>query len=401
MTDRSLQPRPIVAINFPFADTSWLGGANSISHLLSAYHALPDRQLDLVVVAPTTIPGVIEKTLPPLPIWHTAMLDSGSPAALARRIVRRLTGRDWLMERWLRRRGVRVFSHADPLGARARVPVIGYITDLSFHHLTDLYPPEALAIHERYIRRTVAGVDTLLLMSHAVEADFARFYGGSGAVREVAHVVPIVPPRDRTIEIDAIRRYDLPERFFYLPNKFWVHKNHAVVIEALGILRTAGTPVCVVCSGVTGDERQPGHFETVMARVAALGVADDFRVLGMIPGADVNALLRASVAVLSPSIHEGWGLTIAEAREMGKTVIVSDIPVFREQAPSRAQFFDPHDARALATILRDADALFDADVDDAAQERAAATHRARQATYAKRYEAIVLETLARASWRPA
>jgi len=397
MIDGSLKSRPIVAVNFPFADTSWLGGANSIGHLLNAQSQLPDRRLDLVIIAPTTIPDIVKRSLPALPIWHTPMLDSGSCIALARRIVRRLTGRDWMMERWLRRRGAALFSHADPLGAGAGLPVIGYVTDLSVHHLTDLYSAEEVAVQQRYIERILATVDTLLLMSHAVDRDFDRFYGNKRAIREVAHVVPIVPPRDRAAEISAIEHYGLPERFFYLPNKFWIHKNHAVMVEALGILRAAGTPLCVVCSGVSGDERQPGHFDALMARVAELGVADDFRVLGLIPGVDVNALLRASIAVVSPSLHEGWGLTIAEAREMGKAVILSDIAVFREQAPARAQFFDPNDAHALAAILYDADTHFDHVLDDQAQDNAATTHRGNRDTYARRYETIVLDTLARRS----
>ena len=397
MIDGSNQSRPVVAINFPFADTSWVGGANSIRYLLNAYHQLPDRLLDLVIVAPTMIPGIIAKSLPPLPVWHTALLDDGSRMSFVRRIVRRLTGRDWIMEQWLRRRGAALFSHADPLGVGAGLPVIGYVTDLSVHHLTDLYSEEDLAVQQRYINRILASVDTVLLMSHAVDRDFDRFYGKQRAIREVAHVVPIVPSRDRAAETSAIQHYGLPENFFYLPNKFWVHKNHAVMVEALGILRAAGTPLCVVCSGVTGDERQPGHFDALMARVAELGIADDFRVLGLIPGADVNALLRASIAVVSPSLHEGWGLTIAEAREMGKAVILSDIPVFREQAPSRARFFDPDDAHALAAILYDAETRFDRMLDDQAQDGAATTYRANQDAYARRYETIVLDTLARRS----
>lgn len=397
MIDGSLESRPIVAVNFPFADTSWLGGANSIGHLLNAQSQLPGRRLDLVIIAPTTIPDIVKRTLPALPIWHTPMLDSKSYIGVARRIVRRLTGRDWMMERWLRHRGVALFSHADPLGDGAHVPVIGYITDVNFHHLPDLYSPEALAIQHRYVTRVVNDVDAVLLMSHVVDRDIDCFYGQQSAIREVAHVVPIVPPRDRAAEALAIQHYGLPESFFYLPNKFWVHKNHAVMVEAVGILRAAGTPLCVVCSGVTGDERHPGHFDALMARVAELGIADDFRVLGLIPGADVNALLRASIAVVSPSLHEGWGLTIAEAREMGKAVILSDIPVFREQAPSRARFFDPDDAHALAAVLYDAETHFDRMLDDQAQADAATTHRANQDAYARRYETIVLDTLARRS----
>jgi glycosyltransferase involved in cell wall biosynthesis len=147
--------------------------------------------------------------------------------------------------------------------------------------------------------------------------------------------------------------YDLPERFFYLPNQFWSHKNHATVVEALGLLAQAGRldglpPV--VMTGRTEDARDPGLFGMVMARAKALGVQNHFRHLGLIPYADVFALNAAAHRLINPSLFEGWSTTVEEAKALGTPMILSDISLHREQAPD-ATFFARTSAQDLAECL--------------------------------------------------
>ena len=58
----------------------------------------------------------------------------------------------------------------------------------------------------------------------------------------------------------VIREYRLPPHFFYLPNQFWKHKNHMLVIEALGLLKRQGSEVVVVATGNPLDPRHPEYF---------------------------------------------------------------------------------------------------------------------------------------------
>ncbi len=388
-------PRPIVAISFPFEDNSWLGGSYSISHLLNAYLSLPNPKLRLVLAAPLALPKYVADELPPIPIWRTSLMSRGSAAHILRRLVRKFLSRDILFERWLRKRHVDVLSHAQALGKEATIPVIGYITDLGVHYHSDLYSAERADGVKRYIYSYVNSVSTVLLLSDAVERDFVELYQNTKGFREVVHIVPAVNKRNSDAELEVVARYGLPERYFYLPNKFWVHKNHGVVIEALGLLRLRGQRVRVVCSGMTNDERQPHYFSELMKRAEELGVEQDLQIIGIVPGPDVVALMGGSVAVLNPSKFEGWGLSVAEAREMGKCVILSDIPVFREHEPARVEFFLPDDASALADILIKAHDSFDQAVDDAAQEAAQKVHLAHKQSYARAYERVVLATIER------
>ena len=121
-------------------------------------------------------------------------------------------------------------------------------------------------------------------------------------------------------------------------------------VDALRAAR--GTGIQVVCTGDIRDYRQPGYYAQLAAAAEGLGPA--FRVLGLIPPPDAAALMRDCVAVINPSLFEGWSTTVEEAKSLGKRVLLSDIPVHREQAPGRGRYFDPHDPQDVARAMKEA-----------------------------------------------
>ncbi len=75
------------------------------------------------------------------------------------------------------------------------------------------------------------------------------------------------------------------------------------------------------------------------------------RFLGFLPRADQLALMAGAVAVVQPSLCEGWSTVVEDAKALGRHVIASDIAVHREQLATGADFFAPDDAEALAGLL--------------------------------------------------
>jgi glycosyltransferase involved in cell wall biosynthesis len=151
--------------------------------------------------------------------------------------------------------------------------------------------------------------------------------------------------------------YHLPERFFFLPNQFWRHKNHALVIDALARLKAEGAlgpdAPPVILTGLARDPRNPGYFDWLTARVQEAGVESHFRYLGLIPYDHVLSLGAACDALINPSRFEGWSTPIEEAKAFAAPLMLSDIPIHGEQAPA-ARFFDPDSPQALAEAMLDA-----------------------------------------------
>ena len=74
---------------------------------------------------------------------------------------------------------------------------------------------------------------------------------------------------------------------------------------------------------------------------------------------------------------------------MGKQILLSDIPVHREQAPERGFFFLPEDSDGLAKAMIAAYEMFDPEQDAAIQSEARAHCAERLQAFGENYRRIV------------
>jgi glycosyltransferase involved in cell wall biosynthesis len=206
----------------------------------------------------------------------------------------------------------------------------------------------------------------------------------------------VAQPRaaDATDQGTLRERYGITGEYFHVPNQFWAHKNHQLLLDALAILKTSGDQALVISTGATRDYRQPRYFDELMARAEMLGVDDSLRTLGVIPYDDLAGLMLNSLALINPSRSEGWSTSVEEAKSLGKRVILSDLPVHREQAPPDAVYIDPDNAASLADAMRVVRTTFDPAADRERRARALRELPARVRAFGEAYQDIVLEASA-------
>lgn len=159
------------------------------------------------------------------------------------------------------------------------------------------------------------------------------------------------------------------------------------------MMKAQGTPGLVLATGHTEDYRHPDFFETLLRHVEACGLTENFRVLGVVPYEDLAALMCHAVAVINPSRFEGWSTSVEESKSFGCKVLLSDIPVHREQSPERASYFDPDDAAALAKSMTGALTDFSATEEAVCRREALATLPGRFRQFGETYSSLVEETL--------
>lgn len=277
------------------------------------------------------------------------------PLNLAFRAERRFgipLGMSQLLASFLRKRGVDVMFTTSDQGPLFNIPLIAWIADFQHIHLPEMFSDKEVQLRNRAFLRTAKRADRVMLSSQSALEDFQSFapeYAHKGrVVNFVAQISVSVYDSDpnRVCEL-----YHLPEQFIYLPNQFWKHKNHQLVVEALSRLKARNIDVTVVCSGNTNDYRNPDYFLGLQSAIEHLKVQDRYIILGMIPNEHIFPLMRQSIAVLQPSLFEGWSSSVEEAKSLGKRIILSDLAVHREQNPPSALFFDPFDAESLANCL--------------------------------------------------
>lgn len=232
-------------------------------------------------------------------------------------------------------------------------PEVLVIFDLVYRHVPDVFPREQREGIDRQIKE------------RARQA--TRIYCGSSYVHRVdlaetipfavdrVRVFPLAPARDlsdcnnRMSRDELTRRYQFGKRFLFYPAAIRAHKNHAVLIQAVKHLRDdLRLDIELVCTGEARPSRELRRL------VRSIGMADAVHFLGLVPRADVHALYQHAAAVVLPSLHEGYGLPVAEAMQAGALLVCSDIPAFRELLVGHhdaVPFFDPRDPRAMADAI--------------------------------------------------
>jgi glycosyltransferase involved in cell wall biosynthesis len=247
-----------------------------------------------------------------------------------------------------------VFENARFHGARLGIPAIAWIPDFQHRELPHLFSQSAWWKRELGFRAQIAAGRTIMLSSNDAQDACERHYPVTVGRNHVVRFAKSLSQRPGVADVKIMQDlYRLPTRYFYLPNQFWQHKNHLLVIDALAKLNQAGHSVTVVASGKQLDPYKPRYFEEFLSRLHALDLADQFRILGLIPYEHVAPLMLGSTAVLNPSLFEGWSTTVEEAKALQVPMVLSDIQAHMEQAAGIARFFDRSSAESLAKALLD------------------------------------------------
>lgn len=229
-----------------------------------------------------------------------------------------------------------------PLGWGAVVTV----HDLAFWKEPESHEPASRDYYTR-LRRSAAQAARIICVSHATKRDLLEY-------------CPDVEPKVRVVHEAADPFFEAvgAERpalagarpYFVFVGTIAPRKNVARIVRALA----------AVVRGREGLERPElvivgadgyGAAE-VRALPAALGIGGDVRFVGPQPVGDVARLYRHAVALVYPSLMEGFGLPILEAMASGAPVITASRSSMPEVAGDAALLVDPEDVAALAEAMR-------------------------------------------------
>ena len=346
----------------------WMGGAQYVRHLAAAVRAAaPEMRVSFV--CGSVLAGD----------WQDA--EPRVEVAVRPSLVARALGRGAPLRAVLERAGIE-FAYPItydneynlglpfPIGAQlGATPWAGWVPDFQHRYLPELFPPDEIRRRDTNIAQLVAEAPRVVFSSESAAADFRVFYPEHAAKAAVLTfaTTPFALP-------DAVGADDAPPRFFLVCNQFWKHKNHLLVFEALHILRTRGIRPLVLCTGQLDDYRDRTFADAIRSALARDALGEQVTLLGLVPRGRQIALMRRAIAIVQPSLFEGWSTVVEDARALGRPCLLSDLAVHREQHPPGARFFAPRSAEALADLLAEAWAHWPAGPDRTAE--AAARERA-------------------------
>jgi glycosyltransferase involved in cell wall biosynthesis len=226
-----------------------------------------------------------------------------------------------------------------------------WIPDFQEHFLPQFFSEKEIESRKKHHALLAENGYPIAFSSNDAQQHFKDFYPKSSSKTFVLQFA-VTHPVFKDVDYSSLTsKYTINRSYFFCPNQFWAHKNHFTVLKAIRILKERNQDVLVLFSGRETDYRNPGFFEELKKYVADNNLESSVRFLGFIDRKEQLQLMAHATAVIQPSFFEGWSTVVEDAKAMNQHVVLSDLPVHKEQLKERVTFFNPHDPNELATKL--------------------------------------------------
>jgi glycosyltransferase involved in cell wall biosynthesis len=227
-----------------------------------------------------------------------------------------------------------------------------WIPDFQEWYLPEFFSKREIKYRKSSQRYLVKKNYPIVFSSNNALDDFNRFYTDNKNRKEVLRFVSVVDGSYSKLDVLVLKeKFNIDRDYFIVPNQFWKHKNHTVIIEAAKVLKESKIEFLIVFTGKEFDYRNPNYTIDLKKDIKENGLEDNFRFLGFIDRGEQLQLMKNSIAIVQPSLFEGWSTVVEDTKALNHVIVLSDIPLHREQIKDNCVFFDPMDKIALADKL--------------------------------------------------
>jgi glycosyltransferase involved in cell wall biosynthesis len=260
---------------------------------------------------------------------------------------------------------VLLYPFPNPLSFECGIPYIMTIHDV--HHRQQPHFPEVSAgmnwhNSEYLFRNAVRHAHGIIASSEMVKEDILNFYRQYITPEKIYTLPVILSPLYNSFDISeenkAIikKKHNLPDRFFFYPAQFWMHKNHSRLVHAIHILRFkyhTDIPLilCGSRSAKSPDEACELIYRNSMFLAQQLGVPDLVYYIGHVPEEEIPLLYATAHGLVMPSLLSSTNYPVVEAWGFACPVVSSDIRGIREQVGDAGILVNPADPHAIAQGL--------------------------------------------------
>ena len=224
--------------------------------------------------------------------------------------------------------------------------VFYWMFDFQHRHMPKMFSPEEFKQRETNFFAIAEKAKNIVFSSHNAKEDFFRFYFATNAKLHVYQFVSLLDIPEK----QAIKS-PYPSKYFIVCNQFWPHKNHEVVLKALAFLKKSGYVVNVVFTGKFDYELSKDYVTMLNNFIRLNKIKDQVFFTGFLSRHEQIQLIQNALAVIQPSLFEGWSTVIEDAKALDKFIVASDIAINREQINDNMVFFDPKNDLELSEHL--------------------------------------------------
>jgi len=188
-----------------------------------------------------------------------------------------------------------------------------------------------------YVPQVLKQAEHILCISQATAKDITDFFGISAN-----KITPILLAHD----VNHFRFLDLPtSNYFLYIGRHDPYKNLHRVITAFAALP------CEYELWLAGPF-DPRYTPALQTAAAELNISDRVKILDYVKYQDLPTIINQAIALVFPSLWEGFGLPVLEAMACGTPVITSNISSLPEVAGDAALLVDPYNTAEITAAMQ-------------------------------------------------
>jgi glycosyltransferase involved in cell wall biosynthesis len=335
---------------------NWIGGTYYILNLVQAFHSLPfEEQPNLVVfIDKPEDAKLIQATRYPNLAFYPLHFQYNNLINFINRVSSRFFRKIIFQKKYPKNIADIVFPYDLQSSLSNIKHKFCWIPDFQEHYLKDFFSEQVLAFRKKSQETIIAENFPIVFSSQDAQKSFQEIYPKA---LNKTHVINFAAthPAYADLNIEQLRKkYGISKPYVISPNQFWKHKNHQVILEtALAFAQKQSFDIQFIFTGKEYDFRYPDYAESLKKFVQAHNLQEHVKFLGFIDRADQLQLMNHALAVVQPSLFEGWSTVVEDAKAMSQFLIVSDISVHQEQLidyPNKL-FFNPKEVESLSETL--------------------------------------------------
>ena len=229
---------------------------------------------------------------------------------------------------------INILSHRK-LFKNAKIKVIGWIPDLQHKVLSNFFNENTLHEREKYILDEIKNSDSIFVSSFQVKKEFKKYYN------LYENIIPLrVMSFKNSKFIKDKSSLQNNYKFILFPSQFWKHKNHVFIIKAARLIKKHNLNIRFIFCGKVFDNRNKSYFSELKSEIKKYNLENLIEILGEVSKKELIDLQHNCIALINPSLYEGWSTINEEARVLNKTIFLSDIPGHKEQKNYNSIYFN-------------------------------------------------------------
>jgi hypothetical protein len=338
-------------INFNVVD--WLGGYNVIKNLILSINLNKPKNLQIFVFIKESESKKYFRDLN-VNIIKTNFFGNIS---FARRVYSKLQilffGKSKFFEDFFLKYKINLVSHYMPLGRNSEIKSFSWITDLQH-----LYYPQYFTFLQRFFRTinifySAISSSKIILSSNASASDLKKIINFN-LKKIFVHPFFFVNYNLRNIiNINKLKKkFNIKKKFFFLPNQYWFHKNHLLVLKSIVDLKKRyNLSINIISSGSMYAKNSKIYYQKVDDFIEEQGLRDNYKYIGIVSEKELWSLMYYSLAIINPSEFEGWNTSVMQAKALSKYNIISNIKAHIEQKNSKTILFVNNNVTSLSEAI--------------------------------------------------